>query len=108
MSSSVGPIETRIRECLQKLKPSHLEVVNESYMHNVPKGSESHFKVLVVSDEFKGLQLIKRHRMVNGLVMEELKENFVHALSIEAKAPEEFKAEYKLDPSPSCKGGFGK
>lgn len=49
MSSSVGPIETKIRECLQKLSPSHLEVVNESYMHNVPKGSESHFKVLVVS-----------------------------------------------------------
>jgi BolA-like protein 1 len=106
--SSAGPIEVKIRECLQKLNPKHLEVVNESYMHNVPKGSESHFKVLVVSEEFKGLQLIKRHRMVNGLVKEALQEDFVHALSIEAKAPEEFKEGYTLDPSPSCRGGFGK
>lgn len=36
--SSAGPIETKIRESLQKLSPKHLEVVNESYMHNVPKG----------------------------------------------------------------------
>lgn len=107
--SSYGPIETRIRGCLGKgLKLSHLEVVNESYMHNVPKGSESHFKVLVVSDDFKGVQLIKRHRMVLGLVKDELKEDFVHALSIEAKVQEELKENYKLDPSPSCKGGFGK
>ena len=106
--STKGPIEIKIRNCLQKLKPSHLEVVNESYMHNVPKGSESHFKVLVVSEDFKGLQLIKRHRLVNGLVKEALEDNFVHALSIEAKAPEEFKEGYTLDPSPSCKGGFGK
>lgn len=106
--SSYGPIETRIRECLQKLKPAHLEVVNESYMHNVPKGSESHFKVLVVTEDFKGLPLIKRHRMVNGLVKEALQEDFVHALSIEAKAPEEFTKGYTIDPSPSCRGGFGK
>lgn len=105
---SSGPIEARIRECLQKLKPTHLEVVNESYMHNVPKGSESHFKVLVVSDEFKGQQLIKRHRMINNLVKEALQEDFVHALSIEAKALEEVKEDYKLEPSPSCRGGFGK
>lgn len=106
--STGGPIETKIRDCLQKLNPKHLEVVNESYMHNVPKGSESHFKVLVVSEEFKGLQLIKRHRMVNGLVKEALQENFVHALSIEAKAPEEFTEGYTIEPSPSCRGGFGK
>lgn len=106
--SSCGPIEKRIRECLQSLKPAHLEVVNESYMHNVPKGSESHFKVLVVSEEFKGVALLQRHRKVNKLVKEELKEDFVHALSIEAKAPDEVKENYKLEPSPSCRGGFGK
>lgn len=106
--SSYGPIEEKIRECLKKLKPAHLEVVNESYMHNVPKGSESHFKVLVVSEEFKGIQLLKRHRIVNTLVKEALQDEFVHALSIEAKAPEEVKEDYKLEPSPSCRGGFGK
>lgn len=104
---STGPIQNKITECLQTLKPTHLEVVNESYMHNVPKGSESHFKVLVVSEEFKGLQLIKRHRMVNSLVKEALQENFVHALSIEAKAPAEYDG-HKVEPSPKCQGGFGK
>ena len=104
-----GPIENKIRESLLKnLSPVHLEIVNESYMHNVPKGSESHFKVLVVSEEFKGLPLIKRHRIVNGFVKEALDNNFVHALSIEAKVPEEYSKDYKLEESPKCRGGFGK
>ena len=55
-----GPIKLAITEALSKnLNPIHLEVINESYMHNVPKGSESHFKVLVVSDKFTDLALIK-------------------------------------------------
>lgn len=54
------PVETAIASCLQdNLAPVHLEVVNESYMHNVPKGAETHFKVLVVSDKFEGQALIK-------------------------------------------------
>jgi BolA protein len=60
MSTPAGPIQQAITEALTtSLKPVHLEVINESYMHNVPKGSESHFKVLVVSKEFDGLALIK-------------------------------------------------
>lgn len=55
-----GPIKTAITEALAaKLDPIHLEVVNESYMHNVPTGSETHFKVLVVSEKFESLPLIK-------------------------------------------------
>ena len=54
------PIETSIRRKLEDaLKPLHMEVFNESYMHNVPKGSETHFKVLVVSDKFNDQSLIK-------------------------------------------------
>lgn len=59
-SNAGGPIEQAITEALQmKLEPIHLEVVNESYMHNVPKGAETHFKVLVVSEKFESLPLIK-------------------------------------------------
>ena len=36
-----------------KLNPSILKVVNESHMHNVPEGSESHFKLIIVSESFK-------------------------------------------------------
>lgn len=54
------PVETLIRTKLSKmLDIKHLDVINESYMHNVPKGSETHFKVVVVSEKFDGLPLIK-------------------------------------------------
>jgi hypothetical protein len=33
------------RKLTESLGPSHLEILNESYMHSVPKGSETHFKV---------------------------------------------------------------
>ncbi len=42
----------------------HLEVINESSQHNVPAGSESHFKVVIVSAKFNGLPLMARHRDV--------------------------------------------
>lgn len=58
--ASTGPIQSAIQETLtENLQPVHLEVINESYMHNVPKGSETHFKVLVVSEKFENLPLIK-------------------------------------------------
>lgn len=66
-------------------QPTHLEVFNESYMHNVPKGSETHFKVVVVSEEFDGVSLIKRHRMVNNALRDELAGG-VHALSIQVQS----------------------
>jgi BolA-like protein 1 len=109
MSTTSGPKELKIKKCLiQALNPAHIEIVNESYMHNVPKGSESHFKILVVSEKFKDLQLIKRHRLVNNLIKESLQDDFPHALSIVAKDTKEFSDEYKLKPSPNCRGGFGK
>ena len=43
----------QIRERLSEaLKPVHLEVADESHMHNVPSGAESHFNVFVVSEAF--------------------------------------------------------
>lgn len=55
-----NPIELSIKKKLiDFLNPSYIEVINESYMHNVPKGSETHFKVIVVSDLFKDKPLIK-------------------------------------------------
>lgn len=54
------PIEGSIREKLTKdFTPYHLEIINESYMHSVPKGSETHFKVVIVSDKFDKLSLIQ-------------------------------------------------
>lgn len=55
-----NPIEQSIRKKLtSELNPKHVDIINESYMHNVPKGSETHFKVMVVAEKFQGLPLIQ-------------------------------------------------
>ncbi|KOB63844.1 Protein bolA-like protein, partial [Operophtera brumata] len=109
MSSSAGVVENSIRSKLtMELATTHLDVINESYMHNVPKGAETHFKVVVVSDKFEGLALIKRHRLVNDILKAELQSG-VHALSIMAKTPAQWEESNKVvESSPNCKGGFGK
>ena len=95
-------IETKLAE---GLKPLHLEVVNESSNHNVPAGSESHFKVVVVSNDFEGQMLIKRHRMVNELLADELK-NKIHALALHTYTEDEWKEINGSAPmSPPCLGG---
>ncbi|EDW81538.2 uncharacterized protein Dwil_GK10967 [Drosophila willistoni] len=106
------PIEAAMRKALQtELKPVHLEVINESPMHNVPKRSESHFRVFVVSDKFNDLTLIKRHRLVNDTVKNALNAagfEFMHALSIETKTPKQWEPEQQPATSPPCLGGHGK
>lgn len=60
LTKIMNPVEQSIRNKLfSLLNTTHLDVINESYMHNVPKGSETHFKVVVVSDKFSDLSLIK-------------------------------------------------
>ncbi|MFC1503232.1 transcriptional regulator BolA [Pseudomonadota bacterium] len=99
-------IQQRIKEKLQEaLSPIHLEVINESNMHNVPEGSESHFKVIVVSGQFEGQRLIGRHRAVNAVLAEELA-NDIHALAIHTYTQSEWKNLCDGAPvSPSCQGG---
>ena len=100
--STQDTIEQKIT---QVLHPSHLEVLNESNMHNVPPGSESHFKVTVVSEKFDGRALVNRHRMVNEVLAEELKGK-IHALAMHTMTPEEwFDAGRQSTESPLCQGG---
>ncbi len=81
-----------------------LQVQNESHMHNVTPGSESHFKVTIVSDRFKDQMLIKRHRMVNKTLQQEMQQ--IHALALHTLTPEEWQARAgKVADSPQCRGG---
>jgi BolA protein len=89
------------------LDPSHLEVINESHMHSVPKGSETHFKVVIVSARFDGLSPVKRHQLVYGALSDEMKSG-VHALAITSRSPAEWDAEPVANASPKCLGGNGK
>ena len=86
------------------LDPAHLEVVNESRMHGVPPGSETHFKVLVVSRSFDGLGAVDRHRKVNGVLAAEFAAG-MHALSLRVLTPAEWEGERATFESPKCLGG---
>lgn len=94
-----------IESKLQILQPEFLEVINESNNHNVPPGSESHFKVIVVSSVFQGKMLVARHRMVNDILAEELAHS-IHALVLHTMTQEEWiKKSEKSPESPPCLGG---
>ena len=102
MLSVQQTIETKIQEALS---PSYLEVLNESYMHNVPQNSETHFKVVVVSDAFNTKNRVQRHQTINLLLADELA-GPVHALSMQTQTKAEWSASggRKLS-SPACHGG---
>lgn len=86
-------LQSRMREkLLTTLNPTRLDVVNESHLHaghaSSPGTGESHFRVLIVSPDFAGKSRVARHRIINDLLREELKDG-VHALAIKALAPDE-------------------
>lgn len=63
-----------MREIIERnLEPGlfHIEVANESGRHSVPRGVESHFKVILVSEAFNGIGLLARHRTINRLRADE-------------------------------------
>jgi BolA protein len=74
------------------LTPTRLEVVNESAQHRGHMGDdgtgESHFRVVVESAAFAGLNRVARQRLVNRALADLLAER-IHALAIQAKAPGE-------------------
>jgi BolA protein len=85
--------------------PVHLEVSDESHMHSVPEGSESHFKVLVVSEIFREMKRIDRQRRINALLADEFNSG-LHALSLHTWSPEEwFEKGGQAPDSPPCLGG---
>lgn len=95
-------IEARL---VDQLAPDHLEVINESDGHNVPRGSETHFKVVIVSDHFEGERLVARHRRINHLLADQLA-GPVHALALHTLTRAEWEQRYGAVPeSPHCRGG---
>jgi BolA protein len=86
-----------------RFDPRHLAVINESHQHNVPDGSESHFKVVLVSGAFEGKNLVTQHRMVYELLFEELQSQ-VHALALHTYTPSAWSVS-EAPASPECMGG---
>ena len=102
----LGPIEQEIIIKLTSgVAPEVLEVSNESHMHSVPPGSESHFKVVVISQEFNGRRLVQRHQMIYSILADELAGG-VHALALHTYTPDEWLEKRNETPdSPNCLGG---
>ncbi len=95
-------MQTKIENTLIKnLEPKMLEVVNESYKHNVPKDAESHFKIIAISDKFNNLTRIARHKMIFTILETELKS--IHALSLALYTPDEWQQNpNKTHLTPPC------
>jgi BolA family transcriptional regulator, general stress-responsive regulator len=72
--------------------PASLHVEDESHLHEGHAGhrpgGETHFRLYIVSDAFRGKSRLERHRMINSALARELKAG-VHALAIHAQAPGE-------------------
>ena len=89
----------------QQLSPEHLEVLNESHQHSVPPNSETHFKVILVSEAFDGKRKVARHQQVYAALATQL-EGPVHALALHTYTPAEWQQRQQEAPtSPQCLGG---
>lgn len=92
--------ETIRRKLNQAFAPLQLAIENESAKHaghramldgNTAAKGESHFRVVIVSEAFRGKSRLDRHRLVNEALAEELRGR-IHALAIRAHAPDEVTA----------------
>jgi BolA protein len=86
---------------LADLQPEHLEVLDESHMHS--RGLETHYKAVIVSPAFAGLNAVKRHQKVYATVGELMAQ--IHALALHTYTPEEWAAQGVAPASPTCRGG---
>ena len=88
---TLGPIGIKLENKLREaLSPTSLIVLDESAQHHGHTGShpsgESHFRVKIMAEAFRGLSRLQQHRMVNAVLAEELQSR-VHALAVETSVP---------------------
>ncbi|SEN05524.1 transcriptional regulator, BolA protein family [Pseudomonas sp. ok272] len=94
-------MQQRIESVLEALHPAHLAVLDESHMHS--RGLQTHFKAVVVSEQFAGLNSVKRHQKVYATLGELMGE--FHALALHTYTPEEWAKTGAAPASPTCAGG---
>jgi BolA protein len=85
-------VDVITRKLTEAFAPQSLRVEDESHRHEGHAGSrpggQTHFRVYIVSDAFKGKSRLERHRMINATLSGELSGG-IHALAIHAAAPGE-------------------
>lgn len=90
-----------LRDALASLQPQHLEVLDESHMHS--RGLETHYKAVIVSEQFAGLNAVKRHQKAYASVGELMGQ--IHALALHTYTPDEWALQGVAPASPTCRGG---
>lgn len=80
------------KKLTEAFAPESLRVEDESHLHaghaGHRPGGETHYRIYIVSEAFRGKSRIDRHRAINATLAEELSGG-VHALAIHATAPGE-------------------
>lgn len=93
---------------MTRFKDAVIEITNESNQHAVAPDTESHFRVVVISDEFIDTPLLGRHRLVYETLSMLLK-NVIHALALHTYTVTEWKQRAAESlASPACRGGSKK
>ncbi len=98
---AMASMAERIRQALSALAPQHLRVDDESHMHS--RGLETHYKAVIVSEQFAGLRPVQRHQRVYAS-LGDLMGRF-HALALHTYTPAEWAAQGAAPDSPRCLGG---
>ena len=97
----MGKIKNTIKDLLNtEFNPATLIIENESFMHNVPENSESHFKIILASECFKDVSNVKRHQLIYKSLENVM--NKIHALSIYAFDLDEIENNPSVIDSPNC------
>jgi len=95
-------VQNEIERKLAVFEPSFVSVENESHKHSVPANSETHFKVVLVSEQFESVRKVARHQQVYQLLSAELA-GPVHALALHLHTASEWRGQAPV--SPDCLGG---
>ncbi|WP_339082915.1 BolA family protein [Pseudomonas sp. TMP9] len=90
-----------LQAALTHLQPQHLELLDESHMHS--RGQETHYKAVIVSEQFTGLNAVKRHQKAYASLGELMGQ--IHALALHTYTPDEWSQQGRAPASPTCKGG---
>ena len=90
---TIVSVEEIIRQKLtEAFQPARLEIENESHLHHKHQGSpqtgESHYRVLMASEVFEGVNRVERQRKIYAVLAEEL-DGPIHALALTAVTPAE-------------------
>lgn len=94
-------MQNRIESALAVFQPLHLQVLDESHMHS--RGEQTHYKAVIVSEQFEGLNAVKRHQKVYGILGGLMGE--FHALALHTFTPQEWAKTGAAPASPTCAGG---